>query len=186
MGFLHQTAAPPAQDEIAHRVDRLSDAEVADAAAFGLAYERLRGAFLAMSGVSMLRSLRLVDAGDVAGLLATTRSALAQARDHLASGARTTSPRVRPRMERAAAAIEQLDAEALRVWADLHLEVRTDVLELVRSVLATVSAPRAGISHVTSVSCAGYYSFADGTSHHHGHGHDHHGGPDHHHHHHHH
>lgn len=168
MGFLHHSTAPLTDVEIAGRAARLSDEQVADAATFALVYERLRGAFLALSGMSLLRTLALADAESVAGIVTIARSALSQARDHLSALPATSSTGLAVRIARAAAAVEILDAEAARVAREPRTSISMTALESARQVLSTISAPAVGIRHFSSVSCAGYHSHADahGSGHH--------------------
>ena len=156
MGFLHHSAAPLTTNQIAAALPGASDPAVRDTAYLALAYERLRGAFLAMSGVSLLRSLGIAEPADLAGVITTARLALEQAHEHVLHAANSSSTPVRIRGTRASAAIEALAQEAARAARDGFSDIDVRVLRIVRRTLASTSLPAAGILHLSSVSCAGY------------------------------
>jgi hypothetical protein len=172
VGFLHHSTAPPTEADVAFKAGELTDVQVADTVRFAAVFERVRGAFLALSGLSLFQSLHLAEAADSGGLIATTRATLAEARDHLANCSGSTLNGLPERTLRIVHAIETLEAETSRLAADPRSEVKTGVLEVARGALAAVSAPKVGIVHFSSVSCAGYYSYAAGLGHGHDHPHD--------------
>ena len=145
MGFSHRSTAPPTTGQVAHALPHATDSLVQDAAYLGLAYERLRGAFLALSGVSLLRTLALAEQADLAGVIAIARLALDEAREHVVHVRDSASPATRIRGRRAAVAIEALAAEAARAAKDGFSEIDVRVLRAVRGALAATSLPEAPV-----------------------------------------
>ncbi len=163
MGFVHHGQGPSSETDVARALPDLGDAAVADTLNLAEAYERLRCALLALSGVSLLRNLRIATPGALPGVVGAAREELAQARAVLAPASTSAHAGVRTRAAALRQGVEVLEEQAAAIARDGYGDVETAALQAVRRLLARVAVPAAGMRHFTSVSCAGYPGAQHGT-----------------------
>jgi len=179
MGFIHHGSDPLTADAMAAGVPSLTDSGVEAAVLLSQAYERLRTVLLALSGVSLLRSLRIAEVGEMSGVVAMAGVELAECRRLLGSNALSRADFTAARAEQLQLGLTALADEVERIAKDGHGDLRYAVLDSVRRRLARSTLPAAGMRHFSSVSCSGYSSYLDSIAHHgdgHWHTHAHHDG----------
>lgn len=175
MGYIHHGSEPRGAEQLSGDLPSLSDQDVHTMVLVAESYERLRTVLLALSGVSLLHNLDIAKVGELAGVIAAARTELDEARAALGTVRRSGNNRVSIEAEQLRSVLVLLDGEVCRLARDNRGDVQFGALDAARRVLATCAIPQAGMRHFSSVSCAGYTSYADshdGHSPHHDH-HDH-------------
>jgi hypothetical protein len=172
VGLVHHRDDRPDGDDLARRLPLLDDRAVAETVTLAAAYQAIRQALLALSGIAMAQSLGRASPTALAGVIATSRTSVGCARDALARPVGSASAPVQVRARLLARACDLLDEQLAVLVGDGHAEVPWRLLDDVRRVLATTSLVAAGMRQYGSTGCSAYLGLA-GPPHQHPHPHPH-------------